>query len=68
MVKKAAIIIGNVTCPKCDHKQPISIPYGKCQAFYKCNGCGGMIAAEKSCCVFCDYGDRKCPAAERHQQ
>ncbi len=56
-------IIGNVTCPVCSHKQPMPIPFDKCQAFYKCDGCGRTIKAEKTCCVFCDYGDRKCPAA-----
>ncbi|GEM_PF-1837144 len=66
--QEAKAIIGNVTCPKCGHKQPMSIPHGKCQAFYTCKGCGKMIAAEKTCCVFCDYGDRKCPAAETHKR
>ena len=61
-------IIGNVTCPKCGHKQPIEIPTNKCQAFYKCEKCGKLIKAEKSCCVFCDYGDRKCPVAEQHKE
>jgi hypothetical protein len=59
-------IVGNVTCPRCGHRQPMRIPIDKCQAFYKCDGCGKMIAAEKTCCVFCDYGDRKCPAAKAH--
>lgn len=59
-------IIGNVTCPECGHKQPIEIPGISCQAFYKCAGCGKVIQAKKSCCVFCDYGDRKCPVSEKH--
>jgi len=59
-------IIGNVTCPECGHTQPIEIPTMSCQAFYKCEKCEKMIQAQKSCCVFCDYGDRKCPVAEQH--
>ncbi len=59
-------IIGNVTCPECKSEQPIVIPTDSCQAFYKCDNCGKIIKAEKSCCVFCDYGDRKCPVAEKH--
>ena len=66
-VKKAENIIGKVKCPKCKHKQPIQIPISVCQQFYKCNGCGKIIQAKKTCCVFCDYGDRKCPAAEKHK-
>jgi len=61
-------LVGNVTCPKCGHKQPMEIPISSCQAFYKCEGCGKTISAKKSCCVFCDYGDRKCPVAEEHQK
>jgi len=52
---------GIITCPECGHKQRMEIPAGKCQAFYQCNECKKTIAAKKSCCVFCDYGDRKCP-------
>jgi len=59
-------IIGHVTCPECRHVQRFEIPTTSCQAFYKCEGCGKTIQAKKTCCVFCDYGDRKCPAAEKH--
>lgn len=61
-------IIGNLTCPKCNHQQPFEIPAKSCQAFYKCSGCNRIIQAQKSCCVFCDYGDRKCPVAEKHKK
>ncbi len=60
--------IGKVTCPGCRHIQPMKIPTKSCQAFYKCKSCKKIIAAKKSCCVFCDYGDRKCPSAEAHQK
>ncbi len=57
-------LIGNITCPECDHKQAIEIPTKSCLAFYKCEKCKHLIQAKESCCVFCDYGDRKCPTAE----
>jgi hypothetical protein len=57
-------LVGNVACPECKHVQPMQIPSGSCQAFYKCEGCKKMISAKKTCCVFCDYGDRLCPVAE----
>ena len=66
--KKTERRIGKVTCPKCGHKQRMEIPSISCQAFYKCDGCGKTIAAQKSCCVFCDYSDRKCPVAEEHKK
>ena len=31
-----------------------------------CDKCKKVISAKKSCCVFCDYGDRKCPVAAQH--
>jgi hypothetical protein len=65
---KHMAITGTLTCPDCGHRQPIQIPTTKCQAFYRCEGCKKMIQAKKSCCVFCDYGDRKCPVAEQHRK
>ena len=59
-------LVGNITCPKCGHVQPMTIPTNSCQAFYKCEGCEEMIAAKESCCIFCDYGDRPCPVAAQH--
>jgi len=59
-------ITGNLTCPKCGYKQNMEIPTSSCIAFYKCEKCSNTINANKSCCIFCDYGDRKCPAADKH--
>lgn len=61
--RKAEPVIGLLTCPRCGHQQGQEIPLESCLPFYECQGCGQLIAAEKSCCVFCDYGDRPCPAA-----
>jgi hypothetical protein len=60
--------IGKVTCLECKHKQAIEIPTISCLPFYKCDSCNKTIAAKKSCCIFCDYGDRKCPVAEEHKK
>lgn len=60
--------VGTVSCPYCKHAQPIEIPLTKCLLFYKCNNCKAVVRAKKTCCVFCDYGDRKCPAAEQHRK
>jgi len=58
-------IIGKITCPECGQKDDMKIPTQSCLAFYNCSNCGKTIPAKKSCCVFCDYGDRKCPVAEK---
>ncbi len=62
--KMAEKLIGTLTCPECGHKQEMEIPQTTCQAFYDCEGCKKQIKPTKSCCVFCDYGDKKCPIAE----
>jgi len=58
---------GNLICPKCGHKQGMIIPAKKCIPFYKCSSCKKIIVAKKNCCVFCDYGDRKCPVSSKHK-
>jgi len=55
--------IATLTCPKCGHKQEMEIPDNKCQAFYVCDNCKKMIKPIETCCVFCEYGDKKCPVA-----
>ena len=61
-------MIGKITCPECGHIDDMEIPEISCLAFYKCSSCGKTIPAKKSCCVFCDYGDRKCPIAGKHEE
>lgn len=61
-------IVGNVICPQCKHKQSLELPRSSCQVFYKCRGCNQIISARKSCCIFCDYGDKKCPVAKTHKK
>lgn len=56
---------GVITCPYCGGKQEVDIPTNACLPFLKCSECGAMIAAkEGQCCVFCSYGDRKCPVGK----
>lgn len=57
--------VGTLTCPRCGHKQGMEIPRDRCIPFYKCEGCGNIIAATGSCCVFCDYADTPCPVGEK---
>jgi hypothetical protein len=59
--------MGNVTCPECKYMQPMEIPTTSCQVFYTCEKCKKVISAKESCCVFCDYGDKKCPVAAEHK-
>ena len=51
-----------ITCPKCGHSKQELMPTDACQFFYDCEGCGELLRPlEGDCCVFCSYGDTKCP-------
>lgn len=51
-----------ITCPKCGHKKENTMPTEACQFFYECENCKAMLKPlEGDCCVFCSYGDVKCP-------
>lgn len=59
-------LIGNITCPKCNNILQIEIPTDKCVLFLKCEKCGGTSTPTgDDCCIFCSYGDRKCPVSEK---
>ncbi|MBI4052836.1 MAG: hypothetical protein HY394_02245 [Candidatus Diapherotrites archaeon] len=61
-VKQTALF----TCPECGAKSEIAVPTGRCLAFHECVACHKIIAAKKSCCVICDYSDKKCPVSAKH--
>ncbi len=51
-----------LTCPLCAAVQAAEIPTGSCMPFYKCQKCNKLIKAKDGdCCVFCSYGNKKCP-------
>ena len=51
-----------LTCPLCGATQTAEIPTGSCMPFYKCQKCNKLIRAKGGdCCVFCSYGNKKCP-------
>ena len=38
------------------------MPTDACQFYYDCKGCGALLKPLKGdCCVYCSYGDVKCP-------
>ena len=53
-------MIANLVCPSCSDMEKIVVPKDKCLAFHKCKKCHKIIKA-KTCCVICDYSDKKCP-------
>jgi hypothetical protein len=55
-----------ITCPSCGFDETLTMPEDACQFLYRCSACAAVsrpLAGD--CCVFCSYGDVKCPPAQR---
>jgi hypothetical protein len=51
-----------LTCPNCGATRTETMPTNACIYFYECSGCGILLKPlQGDCCVFCSYGDVKCP-------
>ena len=51
-----------ITCPECGHQSKDLMPTNACQFYYDCKGCGAVLRPlDGDCCVYCSYGDVKCP-------
>ena len=55
-----------ITCPKCGFRKTELMELNSCQFFYECTKCKSSLKPrEGDCCVFCSYGDVKCPPIQR---
>ena len=51
-----------IKCPFCGFEKEEEMPVVACIHFYECTQCGKIIKPkEGDCCVFCSFGDVKCP-------
>lgn len=51
-----------IACPKCSHHEKETMPTDACQFFYGCKSCKTLLKPKQGdCCVFCSFGDIKCP-------
>jgi hypothetical protein len=54
-----------ITCPKCGHKETETMPTDACVIKYTCKKCKTDLYPKKGdCCVFCTYGNHKCPSKQ----
>lgn len=54
-----------LTCPECGHRAREEMPVDACQYFFECPGCGVLLKPRAGdCCVFCSYGDVRCPPVQ----
>lgn len=54
-----------ITCPDCGHYEIETMPTDSSQWFYECKNCEGLLSPKLGdCCVFCSYGDTRCPSIQ----
>jgi hypothetical protein len=57
--------VSQITCPSCGFKKIETMPTDICLLTYTCTKCGKeMHPRNGDCCVFCTYGDHKCPSKQ----
>ncbi len=57
-----------IECPHCGHQARERMLTNACQFFYDCTGCGELLKPNSGdCCVFCSFGDVKCPPIQMGQ-
>ena len=55
----------NISCPKCGHTENEELPTDVCLLKYDCKECAHTMTPDSGdCCVFCTYGDHKCPSMQ----
>lgn len=54
-----------ITCPNCGSKKTETMPTDVCLLSYTCQKCQTVLhPKDGDCCVFCTYGDHKCPSMQ----
>ncbi len=63
--EQSVTITSNITCPKCGTTSEEIMPTEVCQLAYTCKNCKTVMHPQgDDCCVFCTYGDHKCPSKQ----
>lgn len=58
-----------LTCPVCGFSKTETMPMEACVRFYECPNCHTLLRPKVGdCCVFCSYGDVKCPSQQLEAQ
>lgn len=54
-----------LTCPNCGATQPVKMLALEVRSVYQCNACKKIIQAHANeCCIYCEYGEVKCPSEQ----
>lgn len=61
-------LTSTITCPKCAARTSEQMPTDACIYFFECPGCKTLLKPlSGDCCVFCSYGDVKCPPIQEER-
>lgn len=59
---KKVVLHSIIKCPECGYEKEDIMPLDVCQFFYECENCNKVLKPKNGeCCVFCSYGNEKCP-------
>jgi hypothetical protein len=62
-----ADLLVNVVCPACRRVSVETMPTDRCVLTFECPACHTVLAPKPGdCCVFCSYGDKRCPFMQDH--
>jgi hypothetical protein len=57
--------LSTITCPNCGYKKQELLPTDICLLKYTCEKCHTVLQPKNGdCCVFCSYGNHKCPSKQ----
>ena len=63
-----AVLTSRITCPQCGATAAEQMPTNACVYFYECAACHELLQPlPGDCCVFCSFGDVKCPPVQLEQ-
>ena len=55
-------MVSTIMCPSCSGASTETMPTNACRYFYDCPHCHVVLKPlPGDCCVFCSYGDVRCP-------
>jgi len=61
-IEADVIKTSTLTCPECGFAEELEMPTAACLFFHLCSNCQTTLRPQEGdCCVFCSYGDVKCP-------
>lgn len=61
----ATTLNATILCPACGAAAVITMPTDRCVFFYECGNCRTVLRPlAGDCCVFCSYGNTRCPSMQ----